>query len=124
MANAAMMNRGALFSGCVGCSVSAGCDARRLQADIEWLSFFLIQLDLTPRQARRWYRRRFGIESSYHCAGQARGWTTSPNAAYRFVLLASSFILLIVWIRLRWLFRQIPHRSRCWLDTKRFRLRR
>jgi hypothetical protein len=39
--------------------------------------------DLTPRQVRRPYRRRFGIESSYRCAGQARGWTISPTPAYR-----------------------------------------
>lgn len=97
---------------------------KRLKRRVEWLIFILIQLELTPRQARRWYRRRFGIESSYRCAGQARGWTTSPNAAYRFVLLALSFILLNVWIRLRWLFTQVPRRGRRWLDTKRFQLRR
>ena len=97
---------------------------KRLKRRVEWLIFIMIQLDLTPRQARRWYRRRFGIESSYRCAGQARGWTTSPNAAYRFVLLALSFILLNVWIRLRWLFTQVPRRGRRWLDTKRFQLGR
>jgi putative transposase len=97
---------------------------KRLKRRVEWLIFILIQLELTPRQARRWYRRRFGIESSYRCAGQARGWTTSPNAAYRFVLLALSFILLNVWIRLRWLFTQVPRRGRRWLDTNRFQLGR
>jgi|GEM_PF-2299425 len=49
------------------------------------LIYILIHLDVTPRQARRLYRRRFGFESSYRCAGQVRGWTTSPNAAYRFL---------------------------------------
>ena len=97
---------------------------KRLKRRVEWLIFILIQLDLTPRQARRWYRRRFGIESSYRCAGQARGWTTSPNVAYRFVLLALSFILLNVWIRLRWLFTPMPRRGGRWLDTKRFQLKR
>ena len=97
---------------------------KRLKRRVAWLIFILIQLELTPRQARRCYRRRFGIESSYRCAGQARGWTTSPNAAYRFVLLAVSFILLNVWIRLRWLFTQMPRRGRRWLDTKRFQLGR
>ena len=32
-----------------------------------WI-FILIQLDLSPRQVRRLYRRRFGIETSYRCA--------------------------------------------------------
>lgn len=97
---------------------------QRLKRRVEWLIFILIELDLKPQQARSRYRRRFGIESSYRCAGQARGWTTSPNAAYRFVLLAVSFILLNVWIRLRWLFTQLPRRGRRLLDTKRFQLRR
>jgi len=95
---------------------------KRLKRRVEWLIYILIHLNLSPRQARRWYRRRFGIESSYRCAGQVRGWTTSPNAAYRFVLIALSFILLNVWLFLRWLFTQIPRRGRRWLDVKRFQL--
>lgn len=95
---------------------------KRLKRRAEWLIFILIHLDLSPRQARRLYRRRFGIESSYRCAGQVRGWTTSPNAAYRFVLIGLSFILLNLWLRLRWLFTQVPRRGRRWLDTQRFQL--
>ena len=89
-----------------------------------WLIFILSQLDWSPDQARRQYRRRFGIESSYRCAGQVRGWTTSPNPAYRFVLITLSFILLNVWVHLRWLFTQVPRRGRRWLDTKRLQLHR
>jgi hypothetical protein len=95
---------------------------KRLKRRAEWLIFILIQLDLSPRQARRLYRQRFGIESSYRCAGKVRGWTTSPNAAYRFVLMALSFILLNLWLQLRWLFTQVPRRGGRWLDTKRFQL--
>ena len=97
---------------------------KRLKRRVEWLIYILIHLNLTPRQARRAYRRRFGIETSYRCAGQVRGWTTSPNAAYRFVLIALSFILLNVWLALRWLFCQMPRRGRRWLDVKRFQLAR
>jgi len=74
--------------------------------------------------ARRQYRRRFGIESSYRCAGQVRGWTTSPNPAYRFVLIGLAFVLLNVWVYLRGLFTQVPRRGGRWLDTKRFQLNR
>ena len=95
---------------------------KRMKRRVEWLIYILIHLDLSPRQARREYRRRFGIESSYRCAGQVRGWTTSPNAAYRFVLIGLSFILLNVWLHLRWLFTQVPRRGRRGLDTKRFQL--
>ncbi len=97
---------------------------QRLKRRATWLIFILIHLDWSPRQARRLYRRRFGIESSYRCAGQVRGWTTSPNAAYRFVLLALSFVLLNVWLHLRWLFTQVPRRGRRCLDVRRFQLTR
>lgn len=97
---------------------------KRLKPHAVWLLYVLIHLDLSPRQARRWYRKRFGIESSYRCAGQVRGWTTSPNPAYRFVLITLSFVLLNVWVHLRWLYAQVPRRGRRWLKTKLFQLRR
>ncbi len=99
---------------------------KRMKRRADWMIFTLrvIQLDWLPRQARRQYRRRFGIESSYRCAGQVRGWTTSKNPAYRFVLIALSFFLLNVWIHLRWLFTQVPRRGRRWLDTQRLQLTR
>jgi hypothetical protein len=51
-----------------------------------------------------------------------RGWTTSPNPAYRFVLLALSFILLNIWLRLRWCFTQVVRRGRRALQTRQFQL--
>jgi putative transposase len=97
---------------------------KRMKRRATWLIYILIHLDLSPRQTRRLYRRRFGVESSYRCAGQVRGWTTSPNPAYRFVLLALSFVLLNVWVHLRWLFTQVPRRGPRGLDVRRFRLTR
>jgi len=96
----------------------------RLQRRAEWLLFIQIGLTLSPRYARQLYRSRFGIETSYRCEGQVRGWTTAKNPAYRFVLLALAFVLLNVWIHLRWLFTQVPQRGRRWLDTQRFQLTR
>jgi len=96
----------------------------RLQRRAEWLTFILIHLDLSPRQARRLYRRRFGIETSYRCAGRMRGWTTSPNPAYRFLLIGLSFFLVNAWLYLRWQFTQVPRRGGRYLDTKSFQLTR
>lgn len=90
----------------------------------DWMIFILIHLDWTPRQARQQYRRRFGIESSYRCASQVRGWTTSPNPAYRFLLIGLSFVLLNIWVHLRWLFTQVPRRGGRWLQAKLFELSR
>jgi putative transposase len=96
----------------------------RLPRRAEWLLFIQIGLTLSPRYARQLYRSRFGIETSYRCEGQVRGWTTAKNPAYRFVLLALAFVLLNVWIHLRWLFTQVPQRGGRWLDTQRFPLTR
>ena len=96
----------------------------RMKRRATWLIFILIHIDLSPRQVRRLYRRRFGIETSYRCAAQTRGWTTSPNPAYRFLLLGLSFFIMNVWLHLRWLFTQVARRGRRYLDVKRFRFAR
>jgi putative transposase len=96
----------------------------RMKRRAEWLVFILINLDLTPKQARRLYRRRFGVETSYRCAGQVRAWTTTKNPALRFVLIGLSFFLQNVWLHLRWLYTQVPRRGHRRLDTKRFTLMR
>jgi putative transposase len=99
---------------------------KRLKGRVTWLLFTrgVVHLDLTPRQARRVYRRRFGVESCYRCSGQGRGWTTSPNPVYRFLLMALSFILLNVWVHLRWLFTPAPRHGSRWFDTQRLPLGR
>jgi putative transposase len=96
----------------------------RLKRRASWQRFILIHLDLSPRQVRHLYRQRFGIETSYRCAGQVRGWTTSPNPAYRFLLMALSVLLVNIWTRLRWAFTQRPRRGGRWLATRQFQLDR
>src|SRR5919199_16154 len=88
---------------------------QRMERRATWLLFILLNLALPPKPVRRLYRKRFGVESSYRCAGQVRGWTTSRNAAYRFVLIGVSFPLLNVWLSLRWRCTQVPRRGRRWL---------
>jgi putative transposase len=94
----------------------------RLKRRAEWLVFIQIHLALSPRYARQLYRSRFGVETSYRCSGRVRGWTTAKRPAYRFVLIALAFVLLNVWVHLRWRFTQVPRRGGRWLDTARFRL--
>jgi IS4 transposase len=96
----------------------------RLAQHADWLVFVQLPLALSPRYARHLYRHRFGIETSSRCEGQVRGWTTAKNPAYRFVLLALAFVLLTVWLQLRWLFTQVPRRGGRGLDTPRFQLTR
>lgn len=50
--------------------------------------------------ARRRYRQRFGIESSYRQKNQCRGWTTSVRAEYRLLLEGLALVLRQVWVYL------------------------
>jgi putative transposase len=78
----------------------------------EWLVFIMIALDWTPERCRQRYRRRFGVETSYRLGNKLLGWTTSPNPAYRFVLIGLGFLLLNLWVHLCWVYTQVAHRGR------------
>jgi IS4 transposase len=58
------------------------------------LAFVVFNDTLTPRQVRRLYRRRFGVESGYRCRRKARARTASRNPALRFLLMGLGFILV------------------------------
>ncbi len=92
----------------------------------KWLAYMLINCEpkISAKKVKENYRKRFGIEASYRCAKKVRGWTTSPNAAYRFVLMGMSFLLTNIWQELqeKWTRkRQVGRRVWNW---KRFRLKR
>ena len=69
------------------------------------------------RQARRWYRRRFGIETSYRQLHECLGRTTQKDLAYRLLLVGLALLLRQVWVWLTW---QLAHgrgaRPRDWLE--------
>lgn len=49
------------------------------------------------------------------------GWTTSPNPAYRFVLIGLGYLLLNLWVHLCWLYTQVARRGRRAFATFLFR---
>ena len=69
----------------------------------KWLAYMLIGANekLSAKTVKKRYRKRFGIEASYRCAKKVRGWTTSANAAYRFILIGMSFLLTNIWQELQ-----------------------
>jgi putative transposase len=89
-----------------------------------WLVYVVLNCDFNPKTVRKLYRKRFGIESSYRCMRQVRARTTSRNGALRFLLMSLGFILINLWVELRWRFCQIKQRGRRQIDTKRFELQR
>ena len=89
----------------------------------KWLAYVVLFLpDWTPKQVKRAYRRRFGIECSYRQLRRLRIITNSRNPAFRFFVLGFGLLLVTVWAHLRWLFCRVKGRGRPRIDETRMRL--
>jgi hypothetical protein len=62
------------------------------------------------RQAKRAYRRRFGIETSYRQLNEGKGRTTKKDGVYRLLLIGVALLLRQVWVWLTW---QLARAWRC-----------
>lgn len=91
-----------------------------------WLVFVQLGTPLAPSKLRAGYRFRFGIESSYRAMRTVKAKTSTKNPAVRLLFMALGFVLVNVWILLRFLYCQMPKRGRAGhpLDEQRFRLSR
>lgn len=88
-----------------------------------WLLYVILNLTTTdPQTIRARYRSRFGIETSYRCMRQTHAKTTSRNPALRFFLLGLAFLILNLWVVLRWRFCQSPRQGGRTLDQKMYEL--
>jgi putative transposase len=96
------------------------------QRKAAWFLYVLIHLKLSSQAVHARYRYRFGIEASYRQMCQVRARTTSRKPVLRFLFMALGFILLNLWLLLRFRFCQRPKRGRAGrpLDEARFRLSR
>jgi hypothetical protein len=92
----------------------------------KWLAYMLIEADekLSAKTVKQRYRKRFGVEASYRCAKKVCGWTTSPNAAYRFMLIGMSFLLTNVWQELQSQWTRKEQIGRASWNWRKFRLKR
>lgn len=89
----------------------------------KWLAYVVICLpDWTPKQVKRAYRRRFGIECSYRQLRRLRIITNSRNPAFRFFILGFGLLLVTIWAHLRWIFCRIKGRGRTRIDETQLRL--
>jgi putative transposase len=90
-----------------------------------WCLYVIIGLKVRdPNTIRARYRARFGIESSYRCMRQTHAKTTSRNPLLRFFLLGVAFLILNLWVTLRWHFCQIPRRGGRLVCKKGYELQR
>ena len=92
----------------------------------KWLAYILVnaEANLSAKKVKENYRKRFGIEASYRCARKVRGWTTSSNAAYRFVLIGMSFLLTNIWQELQAHWTRKAQVGRASWNWRKFRLKR
>ena len=65
----------------------------------------------TSRQARKYYNRRFGIESTYRLSERPIASTTTQNPAVRFLYVLISFLLQNAWRYLYWEYVASPRRG-------------
>jgi len=70
---------------------------------IQWFAYAISGLPRHTPLAHvfEWYRRRFGIETSYRQMHHLRARTTSRNPVWRFLLVGLAFILVNLYITLR-----------------------
>lgn len=97
---------------------------RRMRRKACWLLYVVINLSLRPDQIHHHYQTRFGIETSYRSMRNVHATTTSRNAAVRFFLITLAFVLVNLWITLRWRLCQIPRKGGRLIDEKRLELQR
>ncbi len=90
-----------------------------------WLLYVVIQVrEGNPQTIRARYRARFGIECSYRSMRHTHAFTTSRNPLLRFFLISVAFLLVNLWITLRWHFCQVPRRGGRIVTKKRYDLQR
>jgi Transposase DDE domain len=58
------------------------------------------------RLAKRWYRKRFGIETSYRQMNEVKARTTKKDVTYRLLLIGLALLVRQVWV---WLTGQMAH---------------
>jgi hypothetical protein len=87
-------------------------DPKTKRKQRKWLAFVTVNLNWTPRQVYRNYRRRFGIEVSYRLLRQVKVLTNSRNPAVRFFFYGLGLLMQNVWSLARWLFTRRPGKGR------------
>lgn len=90
---------------------------------VRWFAYAVAGLSLRGAGACRavfeWYRRRFGIESSYRLMNQVRARTASRHPVFRLLLVGLALVLVNLYTRLRASLSECPARTRAWLSLRR-----
>jgi hypothetical protein len=90
----------------------------------KWFAYVTFHVRVHPLQIFQFYRRRFGIESSYRQMNRVRARTSSPDPALRLLYVGVAFVLLNVWVRLKQLYACDLHRDGQRVNPRRLTLLR
>jgi hypothetical protein len=67
----------------------------------KWFAYVTYRVRTQPLQIFQFYRRRFGIESSYRQMNRVRARTSSTDPALRLLYVGVAFLLLNLWVVLK-----------------------
>lgn len=67
----------------------------------KWFAYVTFGVRTHPLQIFQFYRRRFGVESSYRQMNRVRARTSSTNPALRLLYVGIAFLLINLWVRLK-----------------------
>jgi putative transposase len=90
----------------------------------KWFAYVTYQVRTHPLQIFQFYRRRFGIESSYRQMNRVRARTASTNPALRLLLVGLAFLLINLWVHFKQLYACDRHRAGRRLNPRRLTLLR
>jgi hypothetical protein len=90
----------------------------------KWFAYVTYRVRTHPLQIFQFYRRRFGIESSYRQMNRVRARTSSTHPALRFLYVGIAFMLLNAWVRLKQRYACDVHRQGHRVNPRRLTLLR
>ena len=90
----------------------------------KWFAYVTYGVRTHPLQIFQFYRRRFGIESSYRQMNRVRARTSSTNPALRLLYVGIAFLLINTWVRLKQLYAGDLHRDGRRVNPRRLTLLR
>jgi hypothetical protein len=90
----------------------------------KWFAYVTYGVRTHPLQIFQFYRRRFGIESSYRQMNRVRARTSSTNPALRLLYVGIAFLLINTWVRLKQLYACDLHRDGRRVNPRRLTLLR
>lgn len=90
----------------------------------KWFAYVTFGVRTDPLRIFQFYRRRFGIESSYRQMNRVRARTSSTNPALRLLYVGVAFLLVNLWVRLKQLYACDLHRDGRRINPRRLTLLR